>query len=92
VARGSEGVSAEAAWRLAAENAAMRQLAARLAERLAAHAFCDTHAEAAAEPDSCPFCADRAAYAAWLDAGGRDYRDPREGAPVDIFDVLRRDT
>lgn len=51
-----------------------RKVADVLAERLASHAFCDTHPVRMADP-GCPFCADRAAYGRYLTAGGTDTRD-----------------
>lgn len=42
-----------------------REMAHLLAERMSHHAFCDKHPEKAADPDHCPFCADRAAYRVW---------------------------
>lgn len=49
-----------------------------LAERLAEHAHCDQHAVSAPEP-GCGYCQDRAAYLAYLAAGGPDYRTPDGG-------------
>ena len=48
-------------------------IAKRLAQQLASHADCEYHSEADSDP-ACPFCADRAAYGAWLAAGGHDFR------------------
>lgn len=42
-----------------------REVAAQLARRLEHHADCPDHAEAAAVPQECPFCADRAAFRTW---------------------------
>lgn len=50
-----------------------RAVAARLAQQLASHAECERHAEAVSDQE-CPSCEDRAAYKAWLDAGGNDFR------------------
>ncbi|WP_433520106.1 hypothetical protein ACQP2T_63940 (plasmid) [Nonomuraea sp. CA-143628] len=52
---------------------ALAALAGRLAARLANHAYCDFHPEAKSDPE-CPSCDDRAAYKAWLAAGGNDFR------------------
>jgi hypothetical protein len=57
------------------ERAAWRRVAEALAERLVSHAFCTDHSEANPEPD-CPWCDDREAYRAYVDAGGRDFRPP----------------
>lgn len=65
-------------------------LARLLAGRLAAHADCESHTENTADPDNCPFCADRAAYAAWLEAGGEDFRDRRQGRTIAIEDLWAR--
>lgn len=62
-------------------------LAELLASRLAAHAYCDTHTESAADPDNCPYCADRAAYTAWLAQGGEDFRDQGSGRPIALEDI-----
>lgn len=68
-----------------------RDVAERLAEQLAVHAFCDRHP--APRPDSdCPFCSDRAAYDAYLQAGGRDFRErPYAGPAVSVHDLHQRD-
>jgi hypothetical protein len=50
-----------------------KQVAERLADRLATHAFCPQHGVSDADPD-CPFCQDRAVYRAYLAVGGRDQR------------------
>lgn len=50
-----------------------RTIAAHLAERLSNHAFCVDHSEQKPDPD-CPWCEDRAAYLAYLEAGGFDHR------------------
>ncbi|MEU4576065.1 hypothetical protein [Nonomuraea sp. NPDC023979] len=64
--------------------------AALLAQQMAAHAYCDSHPTEQAQAD-CPFCADRAAYEAWLAAGGHDYRPaPHAGQSVSL-DELRRE-
>lgn len=65
-------------------------MAERLATRLAEHAGCCDHTEAA-PGRGCPFCEDRSAYLAFVAAGGRDYRDgsASQGEPVSIFEVRR---
>jgi hypothetical protein len=50
-----------------------RQVAEMLASRLSVHAFCEQHRLSDARPD-CPWCRDRAAYRAYLAAGGREMR------------------
>lgn len=42
-----------------------RAVANELAARLEHHARCGQHREADADPENCPFCADRAAYRLW---------------------------
>lgn len=58
-----------------------KRIADRLAIQLASHAFCDEHPASRPAPD-CPFCADRATYAAYLAAGGKDSRIGSEFAGV----------
>jgi hypothetical protein len=65
-----------------------RVVAELLAQRMAVHAFCEDHPETRPER-GCPFCEDRAAYAAWLASGGRDYRS-RAGGPSISLTELRR--
>lgn len=48
-------------WRLRAVEDAARVMGGRLAH----HASCRVHSEAEANPEDCPFCADRAAYQSW---------------------------
>lgn len=60
-----------------ADRKALREAKAtrnRLAQCMASHASCDVHSASEAD-EACPFCEDRAAYAAYLKAGGRDYRN-----------------
>ncbi|MEU6725537.1 hypothetical protein ABZ917_17660 [Nonomuraea wenchangensis] len=52
-------------------------VARQLAVQLAAHAVCEEHSIAMSDP-ACPSCQDRAAYKAWLAAGGSDFRLIRE--------------
>lgn len=66
---------------------AQGKLMDRLAERLANHAVCDQHPEDRVDP-GCPFCRDRSAYLAYVNAGGRDHRHFVTGATVDAYDVL----
>jgi hypothetical protein len=47
-----------------------REVAKQLADRMKAHAYCPQHPENASDPE-CPFCADRAAYAVYLDKASR---------------------
>lgn len=42
-----------------------RQMARKLALRLANHAYCDYHAITEQQPGICPFCNDRATYLQW---------------------------
>lgn len=65
------------------------QVADALAERMANHAFCDSHPPRDADAN-CPFCADRAAYCRYLTAGGTDTRDLAVHARhVTIAELLR---
>jgi len=47
-----------------------RAVAEQMASRMEAHAYCLEHLENAPDPE-CPFCADRAAYAIYLDKASR---------------------
>lgn len=60
----------------------------RLAERLAAHAFCEEHAAYVVD---CPFCEDRRAYETYVAAGGRDYRRAVSGRPVRLYELTSAD-
>lgn len=66
-----------------------RKIAELLADRLATHAFCGQHHASTPDPD-CPFCGDRAAYQAYLAAGGNDYRPkpPAGGKAVLLQELL----
>ena len=67
-----------------------RRIAERLADRLSVHAFCESHPASAPDPD-CPFCGDRTAYQAYLNAGGQDCRRrPPAGKPVPIAEWMMR--
>lgn len=68
-------------------NAQRAAAAEMLAERMSNHAECDDHPEAHPGP-GCPFCLDRAAYAAWLAAGGRDYRRRDGGPSISLPELL----
>jgi hypothetical protein len=65
-----------------------KAVAEALAGRLANHADCGTHRRRNPDP-SCPFCRDRAAYDAYLAAGGQDFRyKPPDGTrSVPIHEV-----
>lgn len=65
-----------------------KQTAELLARQLAAHADCEAHVRF--NPD-CPSCCDRAAYLAYLAAGGRDFRpqEPELGS-VTLDELVRR--
>jgi len=65
-----------------------KAIAEKLAERMSYHAYCDTHPEREATPDTCPFCADRAAYRLWEAKSGMTYRPPPDDN-VRIIDVFR---
>jgi hypothetical protein len=51
--------------------ATWHEIADQLAWRMQYHARCDAHPEREADPDNCPFCADRAAYRAWQTKSGK---------------------
>lgn len=73
----------------ARERALLDAAAYLLASRMAHHAECDTHP--ASQPDQgCPYCMDRAAYAAWLAAGGQDYRPDYGGPGVTLGELIQR--
>lgn len=65
-----------------------RPVAERLAQQMAAHADCEIHPEDQSQK-GCPSCDDRSAYAAWLGAGGRDYRpvDPPGTRTVSVWEL-----
>lgn len=74
-----------------------RDVADRLAERVANYAECAgeecPHPESKPDPDNCAFCADRAAYQMWQRKSGRNHR-PAPAAPAEVLDVFaanRRD-
>jgi hypothetical protein len=47
-----------------------RAVANELAHRMQHHVYCDAHPEAEADPENCPFCADRAAFRLWQRKAG----------------------
>jgi hypothetical protein len=47
-------------------------IATALAERLYHHARCEQHTPAESTPKTCPFCADRAAYWAYMAKANRE--------------------
>ena len=53
-----------------------RRIAVTLAGRMQHHAYCETHAQ---HNEDCPFCKDRAAYAAYVNAE-RSVRPKEHGA------------
>lgn len=66
-----------------------RDVARELGERMEHHAFCDDHEPSEAVPDSCPFCADRAAYRRYLrKAGLREVQ--QEGESVGVWELFAR--
>jgi hypothetical protein len=66
-----------------------KQVAQQLAIQMSSHAQCDQHP--ASDPDAeCPFCADRAAYQVWLNAGGRDFSPVLPKTSVSIAELMRR--
>ena len=67
-----------------------REVANELAHRMQHHVYCDAHpAEASAQPDSCPFCADRAAYRLWQRKAGVVSEPSPAGPSVNVFDLHR---
>ncbi|WP_436759394.1 hypothetical protein [Streptosporangium sp. V21-05] len=66
-----------------------RAIADVLAVQLAVHAFCDTHPESSPDP-GCPYCADRAAYNQYLQAGGTDHRSAPQGKPIEVSAICAR--
>lgn len=64
------------------------KIADRLASRLMHNAPCDAHDEL---DEDCPFCADAAAYQAYLDVGGTVRAPSYEGVPtVGIQELVER--
>jgi hypothetical protein len=51
---------------MSAREPSWREVATILARQMETHAVCGNHPPHADEPDTCPFCADRAAYAVWV--------------------------
>lgn len=67
-----------------------KDVANALADRMQHHAHCEDHPEAAAVPDRCPFCADRAAYRMWETKTKQRHVDPDADAPlIDIHTAFR---
>lgn len=66
----------------------LRAVAERLASRMANHAYCEEHLEDRPE-SGCPSCQDRSVYAAWLAAGGQDYRWEPSGQAVSLMELRR---